>query len=346
MYNEIKKPLTFRGQGFFIFEQKLPFMNRRNFAKDILFGVAVADALGVPVEFQSREFLKTKPLTEMIGYGTYSQPPGTWSDDSSLTFCLAESLIDGYDLKDIAEKFVAWKNATCWTPHGEVFDIGNTTSHAINHLQKILETDEPHLLKGLHSNDEQTNGNGSLMRISPLLFYIKGKPIDEQFDIVWDVSALTHGHIRSAIACLIYLNMAEKIMDGLNKTEAYEVMQLEVKAFFESRDISNKEEKNFERILYNDISTYPEDTIESGGYVMHSLEASLWCLLKEKDYSGTVLRAINLGHDTDTTGAIAGGLAGLLYGWQSIPKHWIYLLAKRQAIEDLAKKLAAKYNFS
>ena len=92
-----------------------------------IIGLAVADALGVPVEFEDRSKLAADPVTDIRGYGTYNQPPGTWSDDSSLTFCLADSLCEGYDLADIARKFVAWRKAEIWTPHGEVFDIGMTT---------------------------------------------------------------------------------------------------------------------------------------------------------------------------------------------------------------------------
>jgi len=168
---------------------------------DGLRGVAVGDALGVPFEFRTRGAMANNPATEMIGYGTYSLPKGTWSDDSSLTFCLAESLADGYDLIDIASKFIAWKNENYWTPRGNVFDIGLTTSRAISRLQMMSDRDKLGQIKRQkYQGDEFDNGNGSLMRIMPLLFYIKGKPIQEQFEIIWDVSSLTHRHIR----CLLY----------------------------------------------------------------------------------------------------------------------------------------------
>ena len=99
--------------------------------KSVLFGVAVGDALGVPVEFKSRQTLQQNPVTDMMGYGTYNQPAGTFSDDSSLTFCLAESLTEGFDLNVIAQKFVAWARDGYWTAGGDVFDIGGATSNAI-----------------------------------------------------------------------------------------------------------------------------------------------------------------------------------------------------------------------
>src|SRR5690606_4718605 len=154
--------------------------------KSALFGVAVGDALGVPVEFNSRQTISKNPVTDMIGYGTYNLPAGTWSDDSSLTFCLAEALTKGFDLNTIGQNFVKWTNENYWTPHGHVFDIGIATSQAILRLAK---GEKPELAGGF---DETDNGNGSLMRILPLLFNLLDKPIQERYDITKKVSSITH----------------------------------------------------------------------------------------------------------------------------------------------------------
>lgn len=134
--------------------------------KSALLGVAVGDALGVPVEFKSRQEISQNPVTTMIGYGTHNQPPGTWSDDSSLTFCLAEALTNDFCLDEIGQNFVKWYNENYWTPNGEVFDIGGTTKQAI---LRIAKGENPELAG---SSKETDNGNGSLMRILPLLFYL------------------------------------------------------------------------------------------------------------------------------------------------------------------------------
>lgn len=170
-------------------------MKPKNFYLDVLFGVIVGYALGVPVEFKSRKTIIQNPITDMIGYGTYNFPPGTFSDDSSLTFCLAEGLTQDFDLKTTGDNFVKWYHHNFWTPYGHVFDIGLTTQVAINRLAQNTTPD----LVG--SFDEQSNGNGSLMRILPLVFYIKDKPIKERFEITKQVSSLTNGHMRSVIAC-------------------------------------------------------------------------------------------------------------------------------------------------
>ena len=106
---------------------------------DGLFGLCVGDALGLPVQFLSREEVKRNPVTEIIGNGTFNLPPGTWSDDSSLTFCLAESLCNGYNLKDIADKLIKWLYEGYWTPFGESFDIGQSTMNSIEKLMSTLE---------------------------------------------------------------------------------------------------------------------------------------------------------------------------------------------------------------
>jgi ADP-ribosyl-[dinitrogen reductase] hydrolase len=188
----------------------------KNQAKAVLFGVAIGDALGVPVEFKDRELLEKNPVTDMFGHGTHNQPPGTWSDDSSLTFCLAENLCQGYDLQDLANRFIKWREHSYWTPHGKVFDIGIATSKAIRYLSNGVSP----IFGG--GTDENSNGNGSLMRILPLAFYVKNLPVEARFDCIKQVSSLTHAHIRSLLACFIYLEMALEIMQGKEKMQAFE----------------------------------------------------------------------------------------------------------------------------
>lgn len=301
--------------------------------KSALFGVAIGDALGVPVEFKSRETIRENPVTDMIGYGTYNLPAGTWSDDSSLTFCLAEALTQDFDLNVIGQNFVKWYHENYWTPHGHVFDIGIATRQAISRLAK---GEKPELAGGF---DETDNGNGSLMRILPLLFYILDKPINERYDITKKVSSITHGHIRSVIACFYYLEFARQIIKGKDKFEIYKKVQTEISNHLTSLSINPTEITNFDRLLIGDIHKHDESEIQSSGYVLHTLEASIWCLLTTNNYKEAVLKAVNLGNDTDTTGAVTGGLAGLIYGFENIPKNWIEQIARKDDIENLSKRL-------
>lgn len=311
---------------------------------DALFGLAVADALGVPVEFKYRSELKENPVVGIRGYGTYNQPPGTWSDDSSLTFCLADSLCDGYDLTDIATKFIAWRNAEIWTPHGEVFDIGMTTHRYIGILDEILSNGDVDSLQLMYlEGDEYTNGNGSLMRILPLYFAIAAEEFETQFKRIWEVSALTHPHIRSALACFLYLRIFHHIVNKQSKEIAIQLGLQDFRSLLDQRQISAEEQAHFERILSGRIEELPKDDIASDGYVIHSLEASIWCLLTYDSYKDTVLGAINLGEDTDTTAAIVGGLAGAYYGLEAIPLPWREALVKTEEISDLCSRFSKRY---
>ncbi|WP_163409960.1 ADP-ribosylglycohydrolase family protein [Flavobacterium ajazii] len=304
-----------------------------------LFGLAVGDALGVPVEFKSRNYLKENPVTEMFGFGTHHQPAGTWSDDSSLAFCLAESLCSGYDLNDIAKNFVKWYSGNLWTPHGKVFDIGIATQHAILNIAK---GHQPDLCGGFSEGD---NGNGSLMRILPLVFYLQNEKDDEViYQKVKQVSSITHAHFRSVFSCFIYVIYCLEILKGKDKFEAYKEMQSILSKFLEDKKYNPIEIQLFDRILMNDISRYLEENIHSSGYVLDSLQASFWCFLNSDTYEETVLKAVNLGEDTDTTGAIAGGLAGIYYGIENIPEKWIDRLVKSNEIKDLAERLLENLN--
>jgi ADP-ribosylglycohydrolase len=307
-----------------------------NKIKSVLFGVAIGDALGVPVEFKSRENIRKNPVLDMIGYGTYNLPPGTFSDDSSLTFCLAEALTSTFDLANIAQNFVKWLYNNYWTSRGSVFDVGITTRLAID---RIVRGDSPDLAGSI---DSTSNGNGSLMRIAPLLFYLLDKPINERFEITKQVSSITHGHIRSIIACFYYLEFARQLAEQRDKFEIYSNLKTEVSDYLNLISIHPKEIKLFDCILKHNIHTVSEDKIYSSGYVLHTLEASIWCLLTTDNYKDTVLKAVNLGDDSDTTGAVTGGLAGLIYGFDSIPTEWIEQLAKQEEIDDLAERMSAR----
>ena len=301
-------------------------------------GVCVGDALGVPVEFTSRDKRIKSPVTSMEGYGTYHQPPGTWSDDTSLTFCLAESLCSGFSLDIIAQSFCRWYEEEFWTPHGKVFDIGGTTRDAIENL---LAGVSPVMAGGI---EERNNGNGSLMRILPLAYYHKSLTFSELLERVHQVSSITHRTTLCQMAGGIYISIAINLLRGDEPTTAY------LQGIEAVRDIYNQppyssEIHRFSRVFSGQIHHLPVDEIQSGGYVIDSLEAAIWCLLNSTSYSEAVLKAVNLGGDTDTTAAIAGGLAGIYYGVENIPAEWINVIARKEDIINLARRLeVAIYN--
>ncbi len=298
-----------------------------------IWGVAVGDALGVPVEFRSRKSLDADPVNDMCAGGTHGQVAGTWSDDSSLTFCLMEELSTGkVDFQEIAGKFLNWLRYAYWTPHGSVFDRGIATTNA------ILRFEMGHQAIACGGYDEYDNGNGSLMRILPLAFV--GNSSDEitRYELVKYTSSITHMHFRSVFACFVYTEYARMLLKGMDKFEAYDLLKTNINRFAEEGEFNPKEVSRFDRILKGDIHKIPREAISGSGYVLHTLEASLWSFLTTDSYTEATLKAVNLGEDTDTTGAVTGGLAGLYYGLKEIPSEWLNVLARKNDIEELIQR--------
>ncbi|MCH8185314.1 MAG: ADP-ribosylglycohydrolase family protein [Chloroflexi bacterium] len=298
-----------------------------------LVGLASGDALGVPVEFVSRNILRRDPVVAMRGYGTHMQPPGTSSDDSSLAFCTAESLVQGFDLEDMGTRFVRWYTQAYWSACGEVFDIGGTTLEAIQRLSLGTKADRA------GPTGEWDNGNGSLMRILPIALRFATDPLDQLLEKAHLASRVTHGHARAQMACGIYVAMARRLLRGDSPHESYKNVIGEVSEYYGDDDLFGDEIGHFQRVLSGSVPQLPEDGVQSDGYVVHTLEASLWCLLHSTTFEQTVLKAVNLGGDSDTTGAVAGGLAGVAYRVDSIPADWKEELARRNEISDLARRL-------
>jgi len=310
-----------------------------NIIHAVLYGVAVGDALGVPVEFKNRDEMKQQPVQDFEGYKEHNQPPGTFSDDSSLTFCIAESLCNGYDVNDIAQRFVKWFYEGYWTPDGVVFGVGKSTEDSVARLKNGT----PPALSGNYS--DTCNGNGSLMRTLPLLFYIRNFDIEKTYEITKEVSCITHGYIRPVIACFYYLEFALKLLEGSDKKLAYNSTARNVWRFLNAKSIPKNEMDLLAPLLLNDISKQPEDAICSLHYVADTLKAAIWCFMNTDNYKDAVLKAVNLGHDTDTTAAVTGGLAGLYYGFESIPENWIKGIRRSDDINDLCNRFAKEMGY-
>lgn len=305
----------------------------KNKSIDILLGVAIGDALGVPVEFKNRNYLKVNPIIDMIGFGTHNQPAGTWSDDSSLTFCLTEALIEGYTIEKSANNLLKWYTENYWTADGDVFDIGNTTLKVIIKLKNGVSAYE----SGLKT--EQSNGNGSLMRMSPLIIYLQNQPIEKRFKIIKEESSITHAHMVSVIACFYFVEFGIGLLNGKEKFEVYKELQKTIPDFLRTQSISEKEIKYFERLLVNNINEDEEEIIFSTGYVIHTLTASIWSILNTNSFEEAVLKAVNLGEDTDTTASVVGALAGLVYSQSQMPEKWINTIKRKDDIIDLGNRL-------
>ena len=295
--------------------------------KDGICGFLIGDALGVPVEFYSRIELEEDPVTDMIGHGTYDMPKGTWSDDSSMTLATMRSIVNmkGIDYEDIMQEFCAWYQEDKYCQYFR-FDIGNTTSRSLN---RYLNGEEALKSGGTSTHD---NGNGSLMRILPLAYVP-----DIDYESIGNVSALTHGHDRSKIACALYVEIAKSMLESdLTIDEHIKHACDKIAEYYKE----NEELEHFKRIIDDDFS----GEIRSGGYVIDTIESVVYCLKNTSNYKDAVLKAVNLGGDTDTTAAICGGLAGIYYGFDEIPTYWLESIPHLDKVLSLCEEFEELYD--
>lgn len=258
--------------------------------KAAIYGLAIADAVGVPFEFKKRG---TFHAEDMIGYGTYNQPVGTWSDDTSLTLATCDSIKErgGIDVKDLQVKFCDWMLDGEYAIDYEVFDIGLTTADALR--------------SGKGLDGFRSNGNGSLMRILPLAFTEHTK------ELIAEGSAITHAHSISQDSCYEYITVALKLLEGKGIKEAIANCSGRIPTIFELE----------------------EAEIKSTGFVIDTFEAAIWAISTTDNFKDAILKVVNLGDDTDTVAAVAGGLAGIIYGLEGIPTEWIDKLRGKDLID-------------
>lgn len=312
--------------------------------KNGVLGVVTGDALGCPVEFDTREQVAGHPVTGMRGWGTFNLPAGSWTDDSSLTLALLESIgrLRSIDLVDVMNNFVKWQYQGEFTPFGRTFDVGRTTMNAI---RKFKATRKP--LK-CGETAEWSNGNGSLMRILPACLYCCERQLSDQeaVTVIHQISSLTHAHICSNIACGLYYFMAKAILRKKGTlTERLQTGLDEGFAYYEKALADQEYVARYDRL--RDLSQFaltPADQIRSSGYVVDTLEAAVWSLILTDTFEGALLKAVNLGDDTDTVGAVTGGLAGLFYGWEAISPEWLKALQRLDWIIGLCEKAADDSN--
>jgi ADP-ribosylglycohydrolase len=308
----------------------------------------VADALGVSVEFREREELREAPVTDMMGYGTYPVPSGTWSDDTSMSLAALDSLADGKtDWFEIMVNFVKWLENGAYTATDEVFDVGGTCKRAILNFVGICCSEENGFVlpygfdvTGCGLDGPYANGNGSLMRIHPfVLSAYFNQQSDADMEILMEkASSLTHAHGRSKLACKIYALILQALLDEPKKESVARALHTA-----KQRYADHPEYLHFARLFDKNFSKLSIAEIKSTGYVVDTLEAAVWCLLNTDSYQACVLAAVNLGEDTDTVAAVAGTLAGALYGYDSIPEAWLDTLKRRDYIEELCEEFAAAW---
>lgn len=306
-----------------------------------IYGLIIGDILGVPVEFLDREVLAKNPIKDIQKSEIYDLPKGIWSDDTSMTLALLNSLSRGLDYTDIMENFRKWYDEGEFTPLGFAFGVGKTTREAIKRYKKGE--------KALNSGgcQEDDNGNGSLMRILPILYFLRDNygryfyENQEAINIIENISSLTHRHIRSKIGTVFYIIYGNFLIDYKSKEDAFlETIKIIKKIY----NKETEELKIYSRLLSENFKNTKIDLIKSSGYIVDTLEASVWIVLNSINYEQGVLKAVNLGGDTDTVGAVSGGLLGIYYGVDSINKNWIENILNRKYVDSIIENFLKNSN--
>lgn len=291
-----------------------------------VWGHLVGDAVGVPYEF--------RPATpaDQVAFGakgTWNQPPGTWSDDGALMLALLDSLLSGtFDTKDQAQRALAWYRGTAYTPDGDGrFDVGNATADAIGAFEAGTPAEEA------GPTHERANGNGSLMRILPLALVQREASDAELVELAHRASRVTHGTVRAQVACALYAILVRRLLAGTGgRAAALDDARTTVRAVYES-GVSSE--------YLAALDHLEAHTGRQGrGRVWDSFWSAWDAFAGANDYRETIQRAVAYGNDTDTTAAIAGGLAGVRWGIGGIPMKWLAGMRGRHVAEPLVTLLA------
>lgn len=284
-------------------------------SRDGIIGLAIGDAMGVPLKFMEREKLLENPVTEMTDGGIFNKEKGVWSESTSLTLATIESIIHcfGISITDMGNKYVSWMQNSEYTATGERFDIGRTTMIALSRFQKEGQPFDS------GSVAEDSNGNDILGRMLPIAYYAYASNLQQSeiYSLVKKVAGVTHAHELSILGAYIYVMFSIKLLEGKSKFDSYKEIQKMGYSQFSRGSL-----EMYNRILKKGINTFDLDDIRTSGYIVDSLEAVLWVILNTDSFNQAIIGAINLGNETDRIGACTGGLAGLIYGLKEMNVEW------------------------
>ena len=292
---------------------------RRSRSIGAFVGLAIGDALGAPIQFKRRDTYE-----HVSGYtagGTYQLEPGYWTDDTSMALCLAETLLSkgNYDPVDFGDRLVRWVDEGYNSSLPKCFDIGQTTLRAIGAYRRYGHDD-------CGVTGEWAGGNGSIMRLAPVpIFYQEFGEFAEQVSVTQGI--LTHNHEVPNDGCRL---LSKIIVEGIRTGDKHAAL-----SSVETLQVADK-------ILHVKNREYEEkdrNHIKSDGYVVSTLEAAMWSVWKTDNFKDALLLAVNLGDDADTVGAVAGQIAGAIYGIEEIPKEWVSDLTQSPRILEYGQKL-------
>jgi ADP-ribosyl-[dinitrogen reductase] hydrolase len=296
--------------------------------KGCMLGLAIGDAMGAPVEFMQRGTFK--PVSGYRSGGKFRLNAGEWTDDTAMALCLAQSLLDcqGFDPADQLEKYLLWMHEGYMSCTGKMVGLGKTCMRTLIRYRRTRQhyTDITH---------EKFSGNGSLMRLAPVCIYYVND-IKTAVNYAALSSKTTHGSPIAVDACRYFSYILVSLFNGMEKEMLFsDAFKINVRLFFKNEPLHPA----LNHIVAGEYQNKKEDDISSSGYVIDSLEAALWSFYHTSTFKDAVLKAVNLGDDTDTVGAITGQLAGACYGMPAIPEEWILGLGRRDDLLDVMNEV-------
>ncbi|KIW19884.1 hypothetical protein PV08_00459 [Exophiala spinifera] len=326
-------------------------------------GMAVCDALGGPVEFKPRDTFSK--VTSMLPNANFGIPAGCFTDDTSMALCLARSLLDRsgrHDTADQVKKYIAWWRKGYMSSTGECFDIGNLTRDALSVWSEYLAKQgqrrnpddnaqqaaarEAQADVVARYSGERFCGNGSLMRVLPVA--LVSEDHDMAIELARQSSLPTHPHTRCQHACMIYVSVVVQALQGCSKSTMASTLGCSISSTRSPHHRGRVAGEYVEAVLKQRLGRYqtvedwrstPPDSIRSTGYVVDSLEAALWAFFSTDSFEQGATRAVNLGDDADTIGAIYGGLAGAFYSVDGVPERWIADMKNIDLMEDVVEDI-------
>ena len=302
-------------------------VSTRDRFRGCLVGLAAGDALGTTLEFSPPGSFD--PIDDMVGGGPFGLRAGEWTDDTSMALCLATSLLEsgGFDPVDQMGRYLRWFRQGYLSSTGRCFDIGDTTSGS---LERFERTGEPYC----GPVDPTSASNGSLMRLAPVPMFFAGDA-REAIDRSADSSRTTHGAVEAVDACRYFAGLLVGALRGVDKETLLSEHYSLVEGLWDEAPLAPK----IAAIAAGSFKHKQPPEIRGTGYVVDTLEAVLWAFFHTEDFREGALKVVNLGDDTDTTGAIFGQIAGTHYGAESIPVEWRQRLTMGPEIASMADSL-------
>lgn len=306
-----------------------------------LLGLAVGDALGAPLEFMtvSEIFARYGVVTEMLASPERRLKPGETTDDTAMALAVAQGIIACPEdpIEEVGKLFLSWY-------YRDGKGIGNQVRRVFETYEVVRDwtaaaQQVAKELKGLSA------GNGCLMRTLPIS-YVYCRQHSKMLEISERICRMTHYDDQAVASCLFYNDLVCRLLGETEKWEAYRQSLQALKEYRDKRKDNPAAVADFDKVIsvVEAIDKVDASSFYSNGYVVKTLAAAVWCWLHGDSFERVLISAVNMGGDTDTIGAVAGGLAGTEYGAAGIPERWLNTLMEREKIDEVAVKIVGLVN--